>query len=239
MDGYSISEVAERTGFTASALRFYEQHGLVRPDRTRSGYRSYDDRHVQLLGFISRAKGFGLSLEEITELLELLRQDRCSPVQDRLRGLIDAKIGEAEARVAELIAFTAELRRVASTLDGATPDGPCDDTCGCVTDPLGVEPDEHVTIACTLAPNEMGPRLAAWQAMAEQSTGRHRVADGVHVRFPRSVDVGALAALVAAEQACCRFFTFTLTVADAEVVLEIDAPPDGGALVDALLSGEP
>lgn len=35
MDGYSISQVAERTGFSPSALRFYEQHGLVRPERVR------------------------------------------------------------------------------------------------------------------------------------------------------------------------------------------------------------
>src|SRR4051794_17245466 len=46
MDGYSISQVAERTGFPPSTLRFYEQAGLVRPARTPAGYRCYDDNHI-------------------------------------------------------------------------------------------------------------------------------------------------------------------------------------------------
>jgi len=135
VDGYSISQVAQRTGFPASTLRFYEQSGLVRPERTPAGYRSYDDRHIELLSFISRAKGFGLSLDEITELLALLDDERCAPVQGRLRDLVETKIADAQAKVAELEAFTAELRRVAATLGARTPDGPCDDSCGCTTDP--------------------------------------------------------------------------------------------------------
>ena len=134
MDGYSISQVAERTGFPPTTLRFYEQSGLVRPARTPAGYRCYDDTHIELLSFIGRAKGFGLSLEEITELLGLLGDDECAPVQGRLRDLVDTKIADAQAKVAELEAFTAELRRVAAALGTHTPAGPCDDTCGCTTD---------------------------------------------------------------------------------------------------------
>jgi len=134
MDGFSISQVAAQTGFPASTLRFYEQAGLVRPERTPAGYRSYDERDLELLAFIGRAKGFGLSLEEITELLGLLDEDRCAPVQGRLRDLVDTKIADAQDRIAELEAFTAELQRVASTLHDHTPDGPCDNACGCTTD---------------------------------------------------------------------------------------------------------
>jgi len=137
MDGLSISKVAERTGFPASTLRFYEQSGLVRPARTESGYRSYGDRDLEVLSFIGRAKSFGLSLEEITELLALLDEDRCAPVQGRLRALIDDRIADARRRIAELETFTTELRQVAATLDEHTPDGPCDETCGCTTDPSG------------------------------------------------------------------------------------------------------
>jgi DNA-binding transcriptional MerR regulator len=134
MEGYSISQVAERTGFPATTLRFYEQAGLVRPARTSAGYRCYDDTHIELLAFIGRAKSFGLSLDEITELLALLDGDRCAPVQGRLRNLIDTKIVEAQAHIAQLQAFTAELQRVAITLAGPAPDGPCDETCGCTPD---------------------------------------------------------------------------------------------------------
>ncbi len=74
--------------------------------------------------FIARAKGFGFSLDEITGLLG---DDECAPVQDRLSDLVDAKIADAQAKVTELEAFTAELRRVAAALSNHTPVGPCDD----------------------------------------------------------------------------------------------------------------
>jgi DNA-binding transcriptional MerR regulator len=165
MDGYSISQVAERTGFPATTLRFYEQAGLVRPDRSPAGYRRYDDEQVELLSFIARAKRLGLSLEEISELLGLLGDDECAPVQGRLRQLVDCRLAEARAQVAELEAFTAELERVAVTLDTHTPDGPCDDTCGCTADPqrparprsiaLGARPGraDSTPVACMWPPD--------------------------------------------------------------------------------------
>lgn len=55
-------------------------------------------------------------------------------MQDRLKGLVDAKIAEADRRIAELTMFATELRRVSADLELHTPDGPCDDTCGCTTD---------------------------------------------------------------------------------------------------------
>ena len=135
MAGYSISQVAARTGFPPTTLRFYEQAGLVVPGRTPAGYRSYVDVDIELLAFIGRAKGFGLSLEEIAELLGLLAEERCAPVQGRFRDLVDTKIAEAQGKITELQAFTVEMRRVAMALANHTPDGPCDDTCGCTTEP--------------------------------------------------------------------------------------------------------
>jgi len=243
MDGFSISQVAERTGFPASTLRFYEQSGLVRPARTPAGYRTYDERHIELLAFIGRAKGFGLSLEEITELLELLDEDRCAPVQGRLRDLIDTKIADAQERIAELVAFTGELQRVASTLGGHTPDGPCDDTCGCTTDrpdlvgvpviakPIGAD---GRPLACTLSPDRVGDRMGEWQALLVPAVGRVPIADGVRVHFARDVDIAAIAALVAAEQECCRFFSFALTVDQRGFGLEVRAPDDALPVVHAL-----
>jgi DNA-binding transcriptional MerR regulator len=134
MDGYSISQVAERTGFPATTLRFYEDAGLVRPSRTPAGYRSYGERDVEQLAFIGRAKSFGLSLEEVAELLGLLEEEQCAPVQGRLRNLVDTKIAEAKHKIIQLRAFTADLQRVAATLGAHTADGPCDDACGCTVE---------------------------------------------------------------------------------------------------------
>jgi len=228
MDGLSISQVAERTGFPASTLRFYEQAGLVRPARTSNGYRSYNERHLELLTFIGRAKGFGLSLQEITELLALLDDDRCAPVQGRLRELIDTKVADAHERIAELVAFTGELRGVAAALEGHTPAGPCDDACGCTT-------DRADPIACTLAPDRVADRVGEWHGLVAQAVGRTSLADGERLHFARDVDIAAIARLVAAEQACCRFFTFTLTVGADDVTLDVTGPPDARPVVDALV----
>lgn len=133
MDGYSISQASERTGFPPTTLRFYEQAGLVRPQRTSSGYRCYDEDQLELLAFIRRAKGFGLRLDEITELLPLVAADECAPVQGRLRALVDEKLENLTARIDELTAFRAELRQVAATMEAHTATGPCDDECGCTT----------------------------------------------------------------------------------------------------------
>jgi DNA-binding transcriptional MerR regulator len=246
MDGYSISQVAERTGFPPTTLRFYEQSGLVRPARTPAGYRSYDDSHIELLSFIGRAKGFGLSLEEITELLGLLGDDECAPVQGRLRDLVDTKIADAQAKIAELEGFTTELRRVAATLGTHTPAGPCDDACGCTTDePAGVarrvvlgrrrDDEDAPAIACTLSVNEVGDRLAQWKATVADATGREAIDGGTRLSFRRAVDVAAIAALIAAEQDCCRFFTFTLTVGVDSVLLDVWGPADAQPVIDSLV----
>jgi DNA-binding transcriptional MerR regulator len=60
-----ISEVARRSGVPPKTLRYYGDIGLVRPERTPSGYREYDDRVFDRLAFIRSARALGLSLAEI------------------------------------------------------------------------------------------------------------------------------------------------------------------------------
>ncbi len=244
MDGYSISQVAQRTGFPASTLRFYERSGLVHPVRSPAGYRRYDDGHIERLSFIGRAKGFGLTLDEITELLGVLDDERCAPVQSRLRDLIDTKIADAQQHIIELVAFTAELQRVSATLSRHTPDGPCDDACGCTTDRIpgatALVPAPWATgsddppIVCTLGAGHIGDRVAEWRAVLSEATTRERAAGGVSFHFPAEVDLASLAALAMAEQDCCRFLTFGLTIEESGVVLDITGPDDAQPIISAL-----
>jgi DNA-binding transcriptional MerR regulator len=79
--GYRISELAERTGFPASTLRYYEQQGLLPAvARTSGGYRSYDERTVERLSFIARAKQLDLPLDEIRDLAAVWDDGACAPV---------------------------------------------------------------------------------------------------------------------------------------------------------------
>jgi MerR family transcriptional regulator, copper efflux regulator len=135
---YRISQLAERTGFTPSTLRFYEQAGLL-PDtaRTPGGYRTYDERTVDRLRFIARAKQLGLPLDEIRDLATVWDTGSCGPVQDRLATLITDKLTQVQTRIAELIAFADQLAAARDGLGRHTPDGACDDTCGCLGKPVG------------------------------------------------------------------------------------------------------
>ncbi len=139
MRSYTIGETAERSGFSASALRYYEGIGLVAPStRTASGYRLYDDDTLARLAFIARAKQLGCSLEEITDLVAIWDGERCGPVQRRFHELVTTKIADAERQIAELKALVAQLRDAARRLEGPATDGPCSAECACAA--LGVRP---------------------------------------------------------------------------------------------------
>jgi MerR family transcriptional regulator, copper efflux regulator len=131
---HTIGETAERSGFSASSLRYYEGIGLVEPaSRTDAGYRLYDDHTLNRLAFIARAKQLGCSLEEISDLAGIWDGERCGPVQRRFHELVTAKICETERQIVELTALLADLRAAAQHLDTEPVDGPCDADCACLT----------------------------------------------------------------------------------------------------------
>lgn len=107
--GHRISEVAAQTGFSASALRYYEGAGLVSPARTPAGYRVYDDRTIERLRFVARGKDLGLSLEEIAELLPAWDADDCGEVASPLAARVAAKVDETRDRITELTVLAEEL----------------------------------------------------------------------------------------------------------------------------------
>lgn len=133
-DRYRIAEIARLSGFSPSALRYYEQAGvLAAPERTPAGYRLYNERDVERLRLIARAKDLGCTLDEIRDLIQAWDSDECEPVKHRLRALVDDKVAEIETHLAEQTAFAHQLRATARTLVGRPLDGPCDDSCGCTT----------------------------------------------------------------------------------------------------------
>src|SRR5687767_14738014 len=78
----TIGEVARRSGVAASALRFYEDRGLIRSERAGSGHRRYPRSVLRRIAFVVFAQRVGLSLEEIGEELEKLPADRAPGRRD-------------------------------------------------------------------------------------------------------------------------------------------------------------
>jgi MerR family redox-sensitive transcriptional activator SoxR len=98
----TISEVARRSGVAASALRFYEERGLIASERAGSGHRRFPRSALRRIAFIVFAQRVGLSLDEIDAELKKLPEDRIptrrdwSKLSSRWTSRIDQRIAELE-----------------------------------------------------------------------------------------------------------------------------------------------
>ncbi len=103
-----IGKVAVRAGVSVDALRFYEEKGLIKPQRSANGYRHYPEETLQLVGYIKLAQQLGFSLKEIGENLPLLwNSEQVS--SDVLRGLFAEKIAMLDERIGQMHALRSLL----------------------------------------------------------------------------------------------------------------------------------
>ena len=79
---FSVGEVAQRAGVATSALRFYEDHGLIHAERNESGHRRYHADVLRRVSFIRTAQKVGLSLADIREALDSLPNNRTPNAKD-------------------------------------------------------------------------------------------------------------------------------------------------------------
>lgn len=114
-----IGELAQRTGITTRALRFYEAQGLLPAGRSANGYREYDEHDVALVAEITTLRTVGLSLDDTRPFVECLRAghgtgDSCA---DSL-AVYRRKLAEVDACLARLGAVRADLAgKLAEALD--------------------------------------------------------------------------------------------------------------------------
>lgn len=99
----SIAEVSRRSGFAASALRYYEREGLISASRTTGNQRRYERIVLRRLAFIRAARNVGLSLDEVRTELASLPVDRAPTKADwrrisrHWRVRLDQRIAAIEA----------------------------------------------------------------------------------------------------------------------------------------------
>jgi MerR family transcriptional regulator, redox-sensitive transcriptional activator SoxR len=75
-DLLTVSELAHRSGFAPSAIRFYDKEGLISASRTGGGQRRFERNMLRRLAFIRAARNVGLTLDEIAEALGKLPGSR-------------------------------------------------------------------------------------------------------------------------------------------------------------------
>lgn len=103
----NIGLAARHSGLPEKTIRYYEEIGLVHPDRDLNGYRSFSDQHVHKLAFISRGRSLGFSVKDCRALLELF--------EDRGRASADVK-KVANEHLAQIDRKLSELSGMRSTL---------------------------------------------------------------------------------------------------------------------------
>ena len=84
-DHLTVSDVAERSGFAPSALRFYEREGLIHATRTTGNQRRYQRSVLRRLAFIRAARNVGLTLDEVAAALATLPDSRTPTKSDWTR----------------------------------------------------------------------------------------------------------------------------------------------------------
>jgi MerR family transcriptional regulator, redox-sensitive transcriptional activator SoxR len=132
----TIGEVSRRSGVASSALRFYEERGLISSERAGSGHRRYQRPVLRRIAFIVFAQRIGLTLEEIGAELAKLPPDRAPTRRDWSRlsrnwtARIDQRIAELErlkAGLTECIGcgcLSLDRCRLANPRDRAAGQGP-------------------------------------------------------------------------------------------------------------------
>lgn len=104
-----VGQAAREVGVAASAVRYYEERGLLKPSgRSESGYRLYSPGDVDRLRFIRSAQAVGFTLEDIRALLVFDRGDG----RDDVRRLLERRLADIDRKMSE-------LKRVRVTLASA------------------------------------------------------------------------------------------------------------------------
>ena len=113
----NIGQASRASGVTTKMIRYYDEIGLVRPSaRTDANYREYDEREINELRFIRRARSLGFSMPEITQLLSLWR-DRARPSRE-VKAIADKHLADLDARIAEMQAMADTLRHLSHCCAG-------------------------------------------------------------------------------------------------------------------------
>ena len=120
----TIGQLAEKTGVTTVAIRYYERNQLLpKPKRSKSGYRLYSEEAVTDLTFIQNAKRVGFELKEIKSLLDLQHSKQSS--SSVVKSQIQQKISNIQEKISLLQKIKRDLVKMDKSCDGKLPVDQC------------------------------------------------------------------------------------------------------------------
>jgi len=156
-----VGELADRSGKTVRALHFYEEMDLLRPvERTRGGFRQYDEQSLVRIQWIDRLQELGFSLRETREFLDSLRELPTGPAaMSALRGFYTEKLQQTREQMTRLSQLESELKESLDFLETCQSCNPVTPRKACVC----CEDEAHLNISTPIL-------VAAVQDRASESS---------------------------------------------------------------------
>ena len=112
----NIGKASALTGLNSKTIRYYEDIGLIRPDRKDNGYRDYSDNHIQTLNFLKMARGLSFSIENCRALLGMY-QDENRASKD-VKQLVAKQISELDEIISNSQKMKATLLHLSNNCHG-------------------------------------------------------------------------------------------------------------------------
>ena len=111
-----IGDAALKTDLTEKTIRYYEEIGLVVPERRSNGYRDFSEQDVHSLKFLARARNLGFSVDDCRQLLSLY-SDRKRASKD-VKRIAEAHLIEIDLKIKELSKMQDTLKHLVTTCQG-------------------------------------------------------------------------------------------------------------------------
>ncbi|MDU8943204.1 Cu(I)-responsive transcriptional regulator [Ovoidimarina sediminis] len=112
----NIGEVAERSGIPPKTIRYYEDIGLVRPQRSDNGYRAFRETDLHKLAFLGRARALGFSIEDCRTLLGLYEDENRESAQ--VKAIAEEHLAAIDEKIAQLQSMRSTLSHLVRSCHG-------------------------------------------------------------------------------------------------------------------------
>ena len=112
----NIGEVAGRSGIPPKTIRYYEDIGLVRPQRSGNGYRAFRETDLHKLAFLGRARALGFSIEDCRTLLSLYEDESRESAQ--VKAVAEEHLTAIDEKIAQLKGMRETLSHLVDACHG-------------------------------------------------------------------------------------------------------------------------
>ncbi|WP_116598504.1 Cu(I)-responsive transcriptional regulator [Primorskyibacter marinus] len=112
----NIGDVSRQSGLPAKTIRYYEEIGLITPQRSANGYRVFREQDLHKLAFIGRARALGFGIEDCRGLMKLYEDtDRSSA---EVKQIAEEHLTEIDRKIVELTGMRQTLTRLVHACAG-------------------------------------------------------------------------------------------------------------------------